>query len=52
MLSRVAVEQLLYLMDEAFEAHGEHSLLRNLESVSRDDWLSVPRVVTASHVRS
>jgi len=39
---RVAVEQFLYMMDEAFEKHGEHSLLRNLGSLRPDDWLSVP----------
>jgi len=39
---RVAVEQFLYMMDEAFEKHGEHSLLRSLGSLRQDDWLSVP----------
>jgi len=30
------------MMDEAFEKHGEHSLLRNLGSLGQDDWLSMP----------
>ena len=37
----VAIQQLLYLMDEAFEAHGEHgehALLNNLRSVQDNDW--------------
>jgi hypothetical protein len=41
-MSRAAVEQLLYLMDQAFEEDGEHSLVRNLTSVSEDGWLWVP----------
>ncbi len=38
-MARACIEQLLYLMDEAFEGHGEHSLLANLRSVPDDDWL-------------
>jgi uncharacterized damage-inducible protein DinB len=30
-------------MDQAFDEDGEHSLLRNLESVPEDDWLWAPR---------
>lgn len=41
-MSRAAVEQFLYMMDEAFEAHDEHSLLRNLGSLRQDNWLSMP----------
>ncbi|HEV8574773.1 MAG TPA: DinB family protein [Dehalococcoidia bacterium] len=41
-MSRAAVEQLLYLISQAFEEDGEHSLLRNLGSVSPDTWLWVP----------
>ena len=41
-MSRAAVEQLVYLIDQAFETDGEHSLLRNLESVADDGWLSIP----------
>jgi hypothetical protein len=42
-MSRVALDQLLYLMDEAFDAEGhEHSLLANIRSVKEDDWTWVP----------
>lgn len=34
----VAIEQLLYLLGEAFENSREHSLLANLNSLSSDDW--------------
>ena len=36
-MSRAAVEQLLYLMDEAFEGDSDHSLLANLRSVTEED---------------
>jgi hypothetical protein len=42
-MSRAAIEQLLYLMDEAFDAEGhEHSLLANIRSVKDEDWHWVP----------
>ena len=42
-VSRAAIEQLLYLMDEAFDAEGhEHSLLANIRSVRDEDWAWVP----------
>ena len=42
-MSRVGIEQLLYAMDMAFDAHGyEDSLLRNLRSMPEDAWLWVP----------
>jgi uncharacterized damage-inducible protein DinB len=42
-MSRAAVEQLLYLMDEAFDAsQQEHSLLGNLRSVTDAEWLAAP----------
>lgn len=41
-MTRAAVEQLLHLMAQAFEEDGEHSLLRNLGSVSPDTWPWVP----------
>jgi len=42
-VSRAAIEQLLYLMDEAFDADGhEHSLLANIRSVKDEDWTWVP----------
>ncbi len=38
-MTRIAVEQLLYLMDEAFDApNHEHALLTNLASLQEDDW--------------
>jgi uncharacterized damage-inducible protein DinB len=41
-MSRAAIEQLLYLMDEAFEANREHCLLANLRSVPDDAWTWLP----------
>jgi hypothetical protein len=41
--SRAGIEQLLYLMDLAFDAEGhEHSLLANIRSLSEEDWRWVP----------
>ncbi|MEX0786519.1 MAG: DinB family protein [Dehalococcoidia bacterium] len=36
------VEQVLYLLDQAFEGNDEHSLLANLRSVAGNDWLWTP----------
>jgi DinB superfamily len=42
-VTRAAIEQLLYLMDEAFDAEGhEHSFLANVRSVKEEDWHWVP----------
>lgn len=43
-MSRVGIEQYLYLLDQAFESSTtqEHGLLTNLASVSDDEWLWVP----------
>lgn len=41
-MAKIAVDQLLYLLDEAFAGSQAHSLLGNLDSVSADDWLWVP----------
>ncbi len=41
-MGEAAIQQMLYLMDEAFEGHGEHALLSNLRSVHEDDWRWVP----------
>jgi DinB superfamily len=42
-MGRAAIEQLLYLMDEAFDGAGhEHSLLANVRSVKDDHWHWVP----------
>jgi hypothetical protein len=41
-MSRVGIEQLLFLLDEAFEGHGEHSLLGNLKSLAPDNWHWLP----------
>jgi hypothetical protein len=40
-MSRGAIEQYLYLMDEAFDAPGNHPLLSNLRSVRDDEWHTV-----------
>jgi hypothetical protein len=37
-MSRACIEQLLYLMDEAFQDHPSHSLMKNLQSVHDDEW--------------
>lgn len=41
-MGRVAIEQMLYLLDEAFERHNEHALLNNLRDVTDEDWRWVP----------
>jgi uncharacterized damage-inducible protein DinB len=41
-MSQAGVEQILYLMDEAFEGSREHSLLANLHSIGPRDWLWTP----------
>jgi hypothetical protein len=43
-VSRAAVDQLVYLLDEAFEGIESpwHSVLGNLASVTEEDWLWVP----------
>jgi hypothetical protein len=42
-VSRSAVDLLLYLMDEAFDAPDhDHSLLHNLASVTDDIWMTKP----------
>jgi uncharacterized damage-inducible protein DinB len=42
-MGRGQIEQYLYLMDEAFEGHGEHSLLANLRSLRDEDWRWLPQ---------
>lgn len=37
------VDQLLYLLDEAFEGNPEHSLLGNLRTAAAEDWDWKPR---------
>ena len=43
-MARAAVDQLVYLLDEAFEGIEKpwHSMLGNLASITEDDWLGVP----------
>lgn len=36
------VQQMLYLLDQAYDGSREHSLLGNLRSVTDDDWLWTP----------
>jgi hypothetical protein len=51
-MSRVAIEQLLLLMDEAFRDHPFHALLNNLKSLREDDWdwLAPDGVRTVRHI--
>jgi len=41
-MARVAVEQLLYLMDEAFDGDDEEDLLGNLRLIAESEWAAVP----------
>lgn len=41
-MSRIAIENYLYLLNQAFEGHGEHDLLSNLKSLTPDDWRRQP----------
>ncbi len=41
-MGRTCIEQLLYLMDEAFEGNKEHALLGSLSSLQGEDWLWLP----------
>ena len=37
-MSHVGIEQLLYMLNEAFQGNGEHSLLANTKSLDAGDW--------------
>lgn len=41
-MTRAGVEQLLYVMDEAFKDNPFHSLLNNLQNVQDNDWEWLP----------
>ena len=41
-MTRMAVDQILYLLDEAFDGGGWHSLLTNLTTVTLNDWSGPP----------
>ena len=41
-MTAIAVSQLLYLLDSAFEGSEWHSLLGNLRSLTPEDWLWLP----------
>ncbi len=41
-MATAAVDQLLYLLDEAFEGEDWHSLLTNLRDVAPEEWRWVP----------
>ncbi len=41
-MATAAVDQLLYLLDEAFEGEDWHSLLGNLRDVAPEEWRWVP----------
>ncbi len=38
-----AIEQMLYLMDEAFDVPGNHPLVANMRSLQSDDWRWLPQ---------
>ncbi len=38
----VGIQQMLHLMDEAFDTNSDHSLLANLRSVQDNDWRWLP----------
>ena len=40
--SRIAVDTLAWLIEEAFEADPSHSLLANLQNVREEDWTATP----------
>ena len=42
-MGRVIVEQLVYLMDEAFEGADEEDLIENVRFVTEAEWAAVPR---------
>lgn len=41
-MSRTAIEHYLYLLNQAFDGHGEHDLLSNLRSLEPEDWRRLP----------
>ena len=41
-MGNTAVQQMLYLLNQAFDASGEHALLSNLNSVKDDEWRWLP----------
>ncbi len=41
-MATAAVDQLLYLLDEAFEGEDWHSLLANLRTIAPEEWRWVP----------
>jgi hypothetical protein len=41
-VARVAVDEYLYMLNEAFAGRDWHSLQSNLKGLSREDWLWVP----------
>ena len=47
-MSELLIDQLLYLLDEAFDGNEEHSLLGNLSTVTDDAWLWTPSGGTRS----
>jgi uncharacterized damage-inducible protein DinB len=41
-MSTLALTQILYQFDDAFDGHDWHSLLSNISSVTPDEWVWVP----------
>lgn len=42
-MARGAVENMVWMLDEAFEGNEQHSLLANLKDVGDEDWHAVPQ---------
>jgi uncharacterized damage-inducible protein DinB len=40
--SRIAIDTLVWLIEEAFDGDPSHSLLANLQNLSEDDWTATP----------
>ena len=40
--SHIALETLVWLIEDAFEGDPAHSLMANLQSLREDDWTAVP----------
>ena len=40
--SRVVLDTLSWLIDQAFQGDPSHSLLANLQALQEDDWISIP----------
>jgi hypothetical protein len=41
-MSRIALDTLVWLIEEAFEGDPEHSLMANLRDLHQEDWTALP----------